>query len=73
MPEEPRFACYIGWLKVNLTEDRFHFGIEEVTRMVKYELESDVFDEDMRSVLRLGNHTTDIEAYFSRFGYQKIR
>ena len=72
MPEEPRFACYIGWLKENLTEDRFHFCIEEVTRMVKYELESDVFDEDMRSVLRFGNHTPVIEAHFSRYGYQKI-
>lgn len=71
MPEEPRFACYIGWLKENLTEDRFHFCIAEVTRMVKYELESEVYDEDMRSVLRLGNHTTDIEAYFSRYGYQR--
>lgn len=73
MPERPGFACYIGWLKENLTDDRFLFCIEEVTRMVKYELESEVYDEDMRSVLRLGNHTTDIEAYFSRFGYQKIR
>lgn len=73
MSEEPRFACYIGWLKENLTEDSFHFCIEEVTRMLKYELESEVYDEDMRSVLRLGNHTTDIEAYFIRYGYQRIR
>ena len=66
------FSCYTGWQKECLTVDDFCACIAEVTRMVKYELETEFYDEKMRSVLRLGNHTTDIEAYFEKYGYQKI-
>ncbi len=72
-PKEPEFACYTGWLKENLTEDRFHSCIAEVNRMLKYELETEVYDEGMRRILRLGNHTTDIETYFRKYEYQILR
>ena len=64
------FGCYTGCQKDELTEQIILDCIAEVYRMVKYETETELFDERMRSVLGLGNHTTDIDLYFRKYGYR---
>lgn len=67
--EELCLSYYAGCILENLTEQMILGCISQVKESVNHDMEDDVLDEWMRSILRLGNHTTDIEEYLQKFGY----
>lgn len=67
--EELCLSYYAGCMLEDLSEQMILECISQVEKSVSHDINDEVLDEEMRDILRLGNHTTDIEEYLQKFGY----
>lgn len=66
--EELCLSYYAGCMLKDLSEQVILECISQVKESIRHDMD-DVLNEEMRNILRLGNHTTDIEAYLQKYDY----